>query len=243
MLLLLFLLMRAVRRVRRSRGGEGGLGLFCSVRSCSASCIVGPLGVMGWWAFGFGPVLVDNFFYRVFGAHFFLSSEISGKNPKIRKLKGRKKRKTQRLKKPPKQKGQKIMENGKTKKRNLGGVLIQCFGSALWFGSFLLVSSFDAAGRCRFPASRFDIRGVALWCRGLMLCFCPFFRGRRLVHGLVQFFGVVVRFRGPVPWFWLVLGVAVRCRGLVLFSAVTVRRRGLVLFPGVAVPFSGFQVL
>ena len=76
-----------------------------------------------------------------------------------------------------------------------------------------------------------------------MLCFCIFFWGRHLVHGSVQFFGVVVHFRSPVLWFWLVLGVAVRCRGLVLFSSVTVRRCGLVPFPGIAVPFSGFQVL
>lgn len=76
----------------------------------------------------------------------------------------------------------------------------------LWFGAVVWVFSPGVVLRRRgplpFSTSRFDIAkwpfSLVSWFDVVLLSLFP---GRRLVHGLVQFFGVVVRFRGPVSWF------------------------------------------
>lgn len=143
------------------------------------------------------------------GLFFFLSLKFSRKKPKIRKWKGQKKRGKFKDKNPKKTERLKKLWKTDRQKKTLGGVLIRCFGSTLWFGSFLLVSFFDAVGRCRFQRRALTLRsGPSLWCRGLVLCFRLFFWGRRPVPRL----GPVLRCRGPLSWSGTVVLASSWCR-------------------------------
>ena len=175
--------------------------MFCSACSCSASCMVGLLGVMGWWAFSFEPVLVDTFFCRVFGALFFLSLKISGKNQKSENEKEKKRGKPKEKKTPRKQKGQKIVENGKTKKMKPR----RRFDTMFWFAVVRVFSpgvALRRRGPLPFSTSRFDI---AEW---------PF--------SLVSWFDVVILSLFPGSSSSPRLGPVLRCRGPLSWSGVVV---------------------